>query len=290
MSTATLNAPQANQSNGSRRRGLSTPLSMKVPSNQAAQSTPENLDYVAVAREVMHVATKNAVGTTRLVSNKSKQHVFALICASVRSRLGLPKTIEVDGVVKPHQHTDAVVAKIRAAMEDVWKTELLGFLTFGGSVETSNIRITKNAPVTSVILPEKSTVKNAAGQSIHDLNVALKLQAVVTRAPANTQEAIFVATMGKERAEKRLATMQSQPGRYDREDIREQQNVITVHEWKLAQLRDLKALEERQAAAVAALDAQKALGQVTEEQYAEARRVIESNVQPAPAQGPALLA
>jgi hypothetical protein len=247
-------------------------------SAQAAQSTPESLDYVAVARECMAIATKNAVGTTRLVSNKSKQHVFALICGSVRSRLGLPKTVVVDGKEQPHRLEDSIVSKIRLAIEDVWLTELRSFLTFGGPVEKSDLRITKNQPVTRLIKPDVSTVKDAAGNAIHDLDVRLKLQAVVTRPPVDTSEAIRTCQMGLDKANSRLVNMEANRAKYDREQIREQQQLITVHEWKLIQLRDLHALEQRKAAAIAALDAEKALGRVDEAQYAEARKRIESGV------------
>lgn len=285
MSTATLNAPQTAGSASSRRRGSggeSTPGSMTPPSAKAAVSTPKEIDFNALVHEIMKIETKNAVGTTRLVSNKSKQHIFALACKAVRSHRGIePVEMEVKPGVKamvPGRISDEDVKSIKEAIGAVWLQELRGFLSFGGAVETCDLKIVKNQPVTKVIMPENSTAKDAAGNAIHDLDVRLKLQAVVTRAPETTQEAILVATMGYEKAKERLASMDKKPGKYDREDYDKQHKVITVHEWKIQQLKDLKALEERRAAAVAALDAEKALGRVNDDEYAAARKAIESAV------------
>lgn len=253
--------------------------------NDAALSTPVEIDYVAVAREVIQINTKNAIGTTKLVSHKGKQHVFALVCAAIRSALGKEKMVpELDaegkatGQMVPYLHPPVIVAKIHAAIEDVWKSELLKFLTFGGSVSESDIKITGNSPVTKVIPADKSKARDSAGNAICDLDVRLKLAAVVTRAPKTTQEAVFVATMGLEKANKRLTFMNENPAKYTGDDIREQLKVITVHEWKIIQLKDLAALEARQAAALAVLDAELTLGKVTQEQYALARKTIESAV------------
>lgn len=258
-----------------------TPGSMEPKSNRAAVSTPKEIDFVQLVKEVVLIQTKNAVGTTRMVSNKGKQHVFALCCKAVVSHRGLAPVERLENgrvVMVPARLDDADVAAIKQALNDVWLTALREFLVFGGDTSTSNIRIVKNQPVTRMILPENSTVTDKDGNRMHDLDVALKLQAVVTRKPNNTQEAIFVATMGQERAEKRLTSMEATPGKYDRDALNEQKKLIHVHAWKVGQLRDIKALEDRRALAVEALDKELAGGKLTQDEYAAARLKIETAV------------
>lgn len=287
MSAVMDAVPQANGSVTSaakrsrRASAASTPRSMTPPQADAAVSSPKEIDFGAVVKEIMRIETKNAVGTVRLVSNKSKQHIFALACKAVRSLRGLePVEVVENGVkiMRPARISDADEKSVKDAISDLWLAELRGFLTFGGDITQCDLRITKNQPVTSVIQPKDSTVKDKDGNALHDLNVRLKLQAVVTRPPVDTSEAIRTVGMGLEKANKRLVFMEANRVKFDREDFREIQKVITLHEWKRDQLRDLHALEQRRIAAIAALDAQKALGKVTEDEYTSARKAIETSV------------
>ena len=278
MNSATLQAPSQTAPKSSRNRNRpaqdSTPKSMDVPSGKAAISSPSELDYHAVVRGVMLVTNKSGLGC-RLVSNKSKNHVFALSCDAVRNLCGLAK-FDKDNKLVP---VSAEIEKaIRDALQTVWAAELNKLLGYGGPLEASDLRMQWDAPVTKAVevLDEHGKQVERDGKKVYDLSARLSATARVTRAPKDLSEQILVVSLRTTAAKNRLKQMQDKPGKYERDEVRQQHDLVTLHEWKLAQLYAEKAKAEGLTKSIAMLDTLLAEGKLTQDEYAQKRTEIET--------------
>lgn len=272
MNSATLEAPKQTD-NGRRSRRDSTPKPMLPKNAGVAISTPEEIDIPAVVANIMLIKGKEGGYGDRMVTKKGLQHVFALACAQIKSMLGMEAKTE-DG--KPVHLPDAVAAKVKEAIGAVLDQQWNRFRTYGGSLDTTDIKWTWDKPKFTIIAPEKSTVTDKDGNKLRDLDLRWKATAVTTRESKDLGEEILCAYAVKSAAEKRLENMDKKPGEYTREQKREVHDLISLAVWKIGHLEARKRLEARKKAAVAELDMQKSLGKLTEEQYAEARNAIES--------------
>lgn len=260
----------------------STPEAMK-PANArdagplAPKSTPKELDYFATVRDVMLIQQKSGLGF-RLVSNKSKNHVFALACDAVRSHYGIDK---FDGEGKLIPLDEERVKLVKVALTNVWETELNRLLSYGGPIEQSDMRIQWDAPMTKPYVVAnadgKPVIEN--GKEKRDLQVRLSATARVTRGPKDISEEILVVSIRTTAAKKKLDYIQKNPGRYGTDYAkvyRETHDLVTIHEWKLGQLNAEKTRLSRIAEGVSALDALLAKGTISQAEYDAKRTEIET--------------
>lgn len=276
MNSATMQAPsQSNQSRSrGRQAGNSTPKSMEVPSAKAAISSPETLDYQAVVRGIMVIQNKSGLGC-RLVSNKSKNHVFALACDAVRNLCGLAKFDDANKLIPVSPEIEKA---IRDALQNVWATEMNKLIGYGGPLETSDLRLQWDAPVTKAVevLDANGKQVERDGKKVYDLSARLSATARVTRSPKDLSEQILVVSLRTTAAKNRLKQMQDKPGKYERDEVRAQHDLVTLHEWKLAQLYAEKAREDGLAKSITMLDGLLAEGKLTQDEYATKRKEIET--------------
>lgn len=276
MNSATLQAPSQTvpSRNRQRKAGEATPKSMQVPSNTAAISSPSELDYHAVVRGVMCIQNKSGLGF-RLVSNKSKNHVFALSCDAVRNLCGLAK---FDAENKLVPVSPEIEKAIRNALQSVWVAEMNALINYGGALDQSDLRMQWDAPVTKAVevLDDNGKQVERDGKKVYDLSARLSATARVTRSPKDLSEMILVVSLRTTAAKNRLKQMQDKPGKYERDEVRAQHDLVTLHEWKLAQLYQQKAAAEGLAKSITMLDELLAGGKLTQAEYAAKRTEIET--------------
>lgn len=261
------------------RRRESTPKSMEAPSNKAAISSPKEIDYFAIVKAIMLIkgSAGNGYGD-RMVSNKGRQHVFALACAQVCSMLGaedLVKFTTPDGVER-FRLPEVLANKVKDAIGEVLDSQWNRFKTYGGSVDTSDIRWTWDKPKFSVIGADKSGLKDAEGKGLRDMDLRWKATAIATRASKDLGEQSLCAEQVLKAAEKRLENMDKKPNEYTREQKRDVMDLIHLAKWKVGHIERVKAQNERKLAALKALSDDLTAGKVSPEQYAEAKAAIEN--------------
>lgn len=286
-----MNAPAVEQTvrQSRRSRGTATPGSMKVPSNEAAIRTPRDIDHHAVVAAIMLMKGKDGNGYgDRIVMNKGRQHVFTLACNQIKSMLGM-EAKDAQGVSIRLPEGAAVGVgeidhprKVREAISSVLDVQWNRFKTYGGDLESSDIKWTWDKPKHTVIAKEKSLLKDSAGNALQDLELRWKATAVSVRESKDVGERILCAYAVKKNAEKRLANMDLKPGKYDRDDKREVIDLIHLTQWKIGRLEIEKQHNLQQAIAIEGLDRALASGQMNQEQYAIERKAIEA--QPVPVQ------
>ena len=207
---ATLNAPQSVAP--AKRARVTTPRSMQLPQNSAAISTPATIDYPAV---VARVAKAKAQIGSKFMGHKGKQNLFALVCDAVRSMLNRPK---FDEAGQPIHLPEEIAAQVKGAINEFWLAQARKVVEYGEVVS-----VQYDAPKAKVLDLE-------GGRKDVDLswNATLKSRRV------SKDDAEFRLGLSFEigKATKRLAYMQDNPAKYDREEVRAAQNFLTVLEGK----------------------------------------------------------
>lgn len=216
----TLNAPQVT-AQPKRVKVTATPRS-EIPKNAAAAvSTPKAIDLVAVVAQV--AKAKAAIGS-KFMGHKGKQTLFALVCNAVRSLMNLPKFNE-DGSPR---HLDKELAdEVRKAVTAFWLNQATKLVTEYGEV----VSVQWDSP--------KAKVIDADGGR---KDVSLSWNATLKARRDSKDDAEFRLGLSFEigKAQKRLAYMQDNPSKYDREEVRAQQDFLTVLEGKLLEMNRAK--------------------------------------------------
>lgn len=238
---ATLNAPQVTAPAKAKRVHVKTPGSMVPKSTDAAVSSPKVIDLVALVAQV--AKAKAAIGS-KFMGHKGKQSLFALVCNAVRSLRGDAK-FNKDGSVR--HLPEELATDIRKAVNAFWLTQATKMVTEYGEV----VSVQWDSP--------KAKVFDAEG-GLKD--VGLTWNATLKARRDSKDDAEFRLGLSFEigKATKRLAFMQDNPNKYDRTEVRAQQDLLTILESKqLAMNKAKEAIEE--------LEKRRVAGTVTPDEY-----------------------
>lgn len=224
META-LNAPQVSAPRRVRVTGPSTPQSEIPKSAAAAVSTPKTIDLVALVAQV--AKAKAAIGS-KFMGHKGKQTLFALVCNAVRSLHNLPKFNE-DG--SPRHLPEEMAVEVRKAINAFWLTQANRLVTDYGEV----VSVQWDSPKAKVV-DKDGGLKD----------VSLTWNATLKARRDSKDDAEFRLGLSFEigKAQKRLAFMQDNPSKYDREEVRAQQDFLTVLESKQLEMNRAKEAAE----------------------------------------------
>lgn len=218
---ATLNAPQAKAKRPSAPR---TPRSEIPKSADAAVSSPKEIDLVELAGRI--AKTKAAIGT-KFMGHKGKQSLFAATCKAWKSLTGASHDSRVPA------ETEAL---IRKAINAFWLGEATRMVTEYGEV----VSVQWDSPKAKVVDGE-------AGRK--DVNLTWNATLKARRDSKDDAEFRLGLSFEIGKAQKRLAFMQDNPAKYDREEVRAQQDLLTILESKqleMNQKRDAEAAAAKQ--------------------------------------------
>lgn len=204
---------------------------MQPKNADVAISTPSQLDLVALVERV--AKAKAAIGS-KFMGHKGKQTLFALVCNAVKSLMGLAKFND-DGT--PKHLPEEVAVEVRKAINSFWLNQANRMVTNYGEV----VSVQWDAPKAKVVDGE-------AGKK--DVNLTWNATLKARRDSKDDAEFRLGLSFEVGKAQKRLAYMQDNPAKYDREEVRAQQDFLTVLESK--QLEMNKAKEAAEAAAATA--------------------------------------
>lgn len=222
---------------------------MRVPSGEAAASSPKVLDLVALVASIAKV--KAAIGS-KFVGHKGKQNLFSLTCKAWKSHNG--KGVD-------ERVPDATEAEIRKAVNAFWLNEATRMVTQYGEV----VSVQWDAPKARVV---------DGTNGLKDVDLQWNATLKARRDSKDDAEFRLGLSFEITKAKKRLEYMQDHPEKgYTREDIRTQQDYLTVLEAKQLDMNQKKD-------AIDALEQRRTANQITPDEYqAELKKLIV--VQPA---------
>jgi len=252
-----------------------TPGAMVPEQAKAAWVSPEAIDYTQVLQRVMFDAGKQGDGYgDSVVTKKGQNHVFSMACKAVKSMIGQEAKDE-HGV--PTRLPEPYAVEIRKAIVAVLSNQYNRVLTYGGpNVEDQDIRFVWDKPWHVVVDSDKSGLKDKDGKPLADLKLGWKVTMTAKRGNRSIGEAILCANAILRGATKRLENMDLHPEKYDAKQVRATKDLIHLSLWKLGQLEREKALALKKATAISVLDGELANGTVTQDEYANQRKLIES--------------
>lgn len=161
-----------------------------VPMNATvSMSTPKDIDYPALVERV--ASRKASQGKQVFDGRRKEQNLFALVCAMLKSMLGMAPSDRL---------TDDVAAKVKEAVSAFWETKAQSFLNYG--------------EVTSAIFHIPTVKVDKSKGAVSDVHFAARMTA--RKEVANGKERSFVLTCAKENSEKQLAKLLESPV-YDRD-------------------------------------------------------------------------
>jgi hypothetical protein len=195
---------------------------MQPKNADAAVSTPKVIDLVALVAQI--AKAKAAIGA-KFMGHKGKQNLFSLCCNAVRSLQGLPK-FKDDG--SPNHLPEETAAEIRKAINSFWLSQATKMVTEYGEV----VSVQWDAPKAKVVDVD-------AGRK--DVNLTWNATLKARRDSKDDAEFRLGLSFEIDKAAKRLAYMQDNPSKYDREEVRAQQDFLTVLESKQLEMNKAKA-------------------------------------------------
>lgn len=189
---------------------MTSTLESQPKSNQAALSTPKEIDLVSLASEVAQRKSKDGLSFN---GKKGKQSLFTGVCSAFRSLMGRSKLDDAGRVIPLPQ--DEVIA-IEKAIATMWERKAVSLVNYGEVIsyrkDVSASKIGKN------------------GEAQLYLTATMKAK----RYCADLSEWHRVAKLQLDKAKKRMDYMLDNAGKFDRDAFTSQKLAIEALEKALA--------------------------------------------------------
>ena len=188
-------------------------LEQQPPSNKAAISTPESIDYIAAVK----VNAKRKVDNgAQFSSTKGKVSLLLCVVDDVRSQLGIAK---FDADNKPNKLDDVTFNKCKEAVEQFWRNQ---------AIELANTAILNDAKITT----RHGILMTRIGKG--DKLIRSKTDKIVSVYNPKPNEYRLCDTFGLSSAKARLDMMLDNVGKWSREELKAQQRTIELLELALS--------------------------------------------------------